>query len=133
MTTMMRFNFPDSHSRVLEDSFDLDLVLEDPAQVGTISTTTATNDNLKDHEDIESLSNKLMVDMMPVVLIENDNSSNHLSCMVCMDRFPVGTRAKSLPCNHIFHDHCILAWLGQHNSCPLCRSEIVTNGGEANH
>ncbi|KAI3902823.1 hypothetical protein MKW92_018615 [Papaver armeniacum] len=126
MTTMMRFNFPDSLSRALEDSFDLDLVLEDPAQVGTTSTTTTTA-NLKDQEEIQSVSNKRTVDMMPVVLIEKDNSSNHRSCMVCMDRFPVGTRAKSLPCNHIFHDHCILAWLGQHNSCPLCRSEIVTN------
>ncbi|KAI3890132.1 hypothetical protein MKX03_020033 [Papaver bracteatum] len=133
MTTMMKFNFPDSLSRALEDSFDLDLVLEDPAQVVTTSTTAATNDNLKDHEEVESVSTMRTVDMMPVVLIENDYSSNHQSCMVCMDRFPVGTIAKSLPCNHIFHDHCILAWLGQHNSCPLCRSEIVRDGGEANH
>ncbi|KAI3907436.1 hypothetical protein MKX01_036353 [Papaver californicum] len=128
MTTMMRFNFPDSLSRALEDSFDLDLVLEDPAQVVTTSTT-ANNDNLNDHEENESVSIKQTVDMMPVVLIENDTNSNHRSCMVCMDRFSVGARAKSLPCNHIFHDHCILSWLRQHNSCPLCRSEIVINFG----
>ncbi|KAI3983780.1 hypothetical protein MKX01_001184 [Papaver californicum] len=126
---MMRFNFPDSLSRALDDSFDLDLVLEDPAQVVTTSTTTTNNDNLNDHGEIDSVSTKQTVDMMLVVLIENDNNSNHRSCMVCMDRFPVGTRAKSLPCNHIFHDHCILSWLGQHNSCPLCRSEIVINFG----
>ncbi|KAI3878218.1 hypothetical protein MKW92_034107 [Papaver armeniacum] len=115
MTTMMKFNFPDSLSRALEDSFDLDLVLEDPAQVGT-STTTTTTANLKDQEEIQSVSNKRTVEMMPVVLIEKDNSSNHRSCI-----------SKVFTCNHIFHDHCILAWLDQHNSCPLCRSEIVTN------
>ncbi|KAI3983779.1 hypothetical protein MKX01_001183 [Papaver californicum] len=126
MTNTMRFNFPESLSRALEESFDLDLVFEDPAQVVAISTTTTANNNLNDHEDIESET----VDMMPVVLIENDNhNSNDRSCMVCMDRLWVGTRAKSLPCNHIFHAHCILAWLGQHDSCPLCRSEIVINFG----
>ncbi|KAI3907445.1 hypothetical protein MKX01_036362 [Papaver californicum] len=128
MTTMMRFNIPDSLSRALEDSFDLDLVLQDPAQVVTTSTT-ANNDNLNDREEIDAVLTKQTVDMMPVILIENDTNSNHRSCMVCMDRFSVGTRAKSLPCNHIFHDHCILAWLGQHSSCPLCRSEIVINFG----
>lgn len=26
-------------------------------------------------------------------------------------------------CNHIFHKKCIITWIGQSDTCPLCRTE----------
>ena len=28
-------------------------------------------------------------------------------------------------CHHVFHNACLTPWLALHNSCPLCRREIV--------
>ena len=32
-----------------------------------------------------------------------------------------------LPCNHYFHEECIMPWLNQHDSCPICRFELKTD------
>ena len=43
------------------------------------------------------------------IVIESKQSVE--KCAVCTDIFNTGQDAKKLPCKHIFHDECILAWL----------------------
>jgi len=42
-------------------------------------------------------------------------------CAVCLN---VGEDTMLLPCMHQFHGKCILRWVDQNFSCPLCRQEI---------
>mmetsp|Transcript_128069 Transcript_128069/g.362522 ORF Transcript_128069/g.362522 Transcript_128069/m.362522 type:complete len:251 (+) Transcript_128069:99-851(+) len=42
-------------------------------------------------------------------------------CVVCQEPMPAGSKAKAMPCGHIFHDDCIMSWVSKHNSCPTCR------------
>ncbi|XP_022754369.1 E3 ubiquitin-protein ligase RING1-like isoform X1 [Durio zibethinus] len=49
-----------------------------------------------------------------------------LLCAVCKDPLLLDSDAKQLPCRHLYHPDCILPWLSNHNSCPLCRSTLPT-------
>ena len=49
------------------------------------------------------------------------------SCAVCKDEFIVGEECMLMPCNHHFHENCLLPWLKERNSCPVCRYELPTD------
>lgn len=43
------------------------------------------------------------------------------TCAVCQEALPVGSKAKAMPCKHLFHDDCLIQWVEKNNSCPMCR------------
>ena len=43
------------------------------------------------------------------------------SCSVCKEDFVIGNKMMDLPCKHYFHEECLMPWLNQHDSCPICR------------
>lgn len=49
-----------------------------------------------------------------------------VQCCVCLDDLQPGDRIVSLPCNrgHCGHEACMLRWLGQKASCPVCRCAL---------
>ena len=49
------------------------------------------------------------------------------SCAVCKEEFNIGEECLSMPCNHYFHDNCLIPWLKERNSCPVCRFELPTD------
>ena len=49
------------------------------------------------------------------------------TCAVCKDEFKIGEDCLLMPCNHQFHDNCIMPWLNKRNSCPVCRYELPTD------
>ena len=49
------------------------------------------------------------------------------SCSVCKEDFVIGNKMMDLPCKHYFHEECLMPWLNQHDSCPICRYELKTD------
>lgn len=47
-------------------------------------------------------------------------------CIICMEVFESSAGGKQVPCGHVFHSCCITQWISDHNSCPLCRSTVLT-------
>ena len=56
--------------------------------------------------------------------IEED-ISEFPKCTICLMELSEGTDVILLPCEHIFHEKCITKWLKVHNTCPLCRYELL--------
>lgn len=45
-------------------------------------------------------------------------------CTICIDEMSLGEEAVVLPCKHWFHEECVVLWLKEHNTCPICRAPI---------
>ncbi|GLJ37823.1 hypothetical protein SUGI_0769300 [Cryptomeria japonica] len=54
-----------------------------------------------------------------------------MRCCVCQERIALGSKAKQLPCEHLYHEECITRWLSVRNTCPVCRYEFPTQ--DLNH
>ena len=53
------------------------------------------------------------------------------SCSICLGEFSSSDLIKELPkCWHYFHADCILPWLANTNTCPVCRHEYPTDDVE---
>lgn len=70
-----------------------------------------------------------VLDNLPEVEVPHDPSND--PCVVCQENFEEGEIATKLPCGHFFHGECIVPWLKEHNTCPLCRYELPTT--DENH
>ncbi|KAL2455433.1 RING-H2 finger C1A [Abeliophyllum distichum] len=60
------------------------------------------------------------IEAMPTITITRRHVKSGLQCPVCQEDFERDTEAKQMPCNHLYHFDCIVPWLVQHNSCPVC-------------
>lgn len=72
------------------------------------------------------------IDAMPTVKINQRHLRGDSHCPVCKDRFELGSEAREMPCKHLYHSDCITPWLVQHNSCPVCRLELPSQGSGSN-
>lgn len=72
------------------------------------------------------------IDAMPTIRITQRHLRSDSHCPVCKDKFELGSEARQMPCNHLYHSDCIVPWLVQHNSCPVCRQELPPQGLSSN-
>ncbi|KAE8037578.1 hypothetical protein FH972_010157 [Carpinus fangiana] len=68
------------------------------------------------------------IDAMPTIKIAQAHIRTDSHCPVCKEKFELGSEARKMPCSHIYHSDCIVPWLVQHNSCPVCRVELPPQG-----
>lgn len=64
------------------------------------------------------------IEALPRVKISGRHFRSDHHCAVCKEKFELGSEARKLPCEHIYHSDCIVPWLSQHNTCPVCRHEL---------
>ncbi|PSR83674.1 hypothetical protein BD289DRAFT_336788, partial [Coniella lustricola] len=50
--------------------------------------------------------------------------STKAECTICIDEMNIGDEVTVLPCKHWFHGECVVLWLKEHNTCPICRASI---------
>eukprot|EP00250_Pteridium_aquilinum_P001214 c1141_g1_i1 orf=448-1656(-) len=73
-------------------------------------------------------ASKAAVEVLPTITISEEHlGTDAAQCAVCKDEFELSSQVKQMPCKHLYHQDCILPWLAQHNSCPVCRYELPTD------
>ena len=79
----------------------------------------------EDHnvEKITPISKEYFSKLIEVILSNEDIKKE---CSICQTTFEKELKGLKLECNHIFHKDCILGWFKQKNTCPICRSEFLT-------
>lgn len=58
--------------------------------------------------------------------------SPKVECTICIDEMHLGDEVTVLPCKHWFHGECVVLWLKEHNTCPICRTPIEKRGENSN-
>lgn len=51
------------------------------------------------------------------------------TCGICLNNFTPTDVRHLLPCGHDYHRDCLNTWLSVQQSCPLCRSTLITRIG----
>lgn len=55
--------------------------------------------------------------------VENEEAC---CCAICLDEFENKEKVRVLPCQHRFHEDCLVPWLTErHASCPLCKFDVL--------
>lgn len=52
------------------------------------------------------------------------------SCAICLESYQEGESLRKMPCQHTFHKDCVDHWLESRTTCPYCRMDLRSNGGE---
>lgn len=53
-------------------------------------------------------------------------------CTICIDEMKIGDKAVFLSCKHWFHEDCVVLWLKEHNTCPICRTPVEKRSDNGN-
>mmetsp|Transcript_4544 Transcript_4544/g.5974 ORF Transcript_4544/g.5974 Transcript_4544/m.5974 type:complete len:170 (-) Transcript_4544:375-884(-) len=83
------------------------------------------------HGDEEDLSQAEFMEYNETELqdVDLDVKERSNECPICLLNFEDGcsTCYSNNPlCSHVFHHECMLEWLMQHEECPCCRAQYLT-------
>ena len=75
-------------------------------------------------ENNELLRNSLIKNLSDKTSDYGKNAENDF-CSICLDEFKTKEKIITLDCSHYFHKDCITDWFKKHETCPLCREELL--------
>lgn len=62
---------------------------------------------------------------------EDDDIDDDKRCAICLENFIPKEVVMVTPCNHMFHEDCILPWVKCSGKCPVCRFVFCERNGES--
>ncbi|KAI8981151.1 hypothetical protein BD414DRAFT_464121 [Trametes punicea] len=90
---------------------------------------TQIMENSNAHQPVPA-TEEIMQKLPREVLLEGSQLLEK-DCAVCKEQFKLESEDPddqvviTLPCNHPFHENCILPWLKTSGTCPVCRYQLV--------
>jgi hypothetical protein len=77
-----------------------------------------------DPEDLDARS-KILQTTLAEISSGRDEDAEENCCVICLER--ISEQAVAQPCKHDSFDFlCLISWLQEQSSCPLCKAEVKT-------
>jgi Ring finger domain len=97
--------------------------------IGNVFFNTTTSWQLHplfmDPEDLDARSKILQTTLAEISSRQEPTEAEESCCVICLER--ISEQATAQPCKHDFFDFlCLVSWLQEQSSCPLCKAEIDT-------
>lgn len=89
----------------------------------------AIDRSMRDRQPVTNPTPDEVLDILPLFVMDKKDVEQNPECPICNDINEVGDTLSQMPCLHMYHTDCIMPWLRQHNSCPMCRSELKLDNG----
>ncbi|KAG4431834.1 hypothetical protein IFR05_012672 [Cadophora sp. M221] len=78
-----------------------------------------------DQEDVDTRSQVLQTTLAEISAREDASTEEETCCVICLER--VSEQAIAQPCQHASFDFlCLISWLQEQSSCPLCKADVKT-------
>ncbi|KAI9110312.1 hypothetical protein K1719_018754 [Acacia pycnantha] len=94
------------------------LALDDHWEYVGIQYPYSVDDESDDDQPEEHLKTQVRELLKELKL---DEKAKQERCIVCLESFKDGDHVVAMPCNHIYHNKCIVEWFHRSFMCPLCR------------
>lgn len=113
------------HSRKFSKSDDRKSSKSDRNSIKSDDQSAAPSPTAPTHSSAESTTVDPIQSAPPPV-----DGFDQSSCAICLDDYVINTTpVRHLPCNHIYHPHCIDPFLQTRSSlCPLCKRTVLPKG-----
>ena len=90
------------------------------------SPTSPRYDNSQIRDSRKDILIRQLQSSVEMLSIENRSlrgSEENIECTICLES--EGTLVPTT-CGHKFHTNCLMEWLSTHDTCPVCRHDLVT-------
>ena len=75
------------------------------------------------YDRMDEIVTPINIENLNTLIVCNELPENN--CSICLDEFKNEDILKKLNCSHIFHKDCLVPWINNNKSCPLCRTDIL--------
>lgn len=69
--------------------------------------------------------NDSVIDFSDIIIYDPEKIQDS-ECSICMENYDEKSSVIKIPCNHMYHEKCILQWFENNKTCPLCRNHNST-------
>ncbi|NXT23711.1 PJA2 ligase, partial [Syrrhaptes paradoxus] len=75
-------------------------------------------------EEAHPPASRETIDCLPQIILTDDYNGQE-SCTICCSEYVKDEIITELPCHHLFHKSCIIIWLQNSGTCPVCRHVLA--------
>ncbi|XP_061372212.1 uncharacterized protein LOC133314716 [Gastrolobium bilobum] len=127
-----RFDFIKPHAGSEDQGQVFPLSLEIVLDVPSVEEIQESESAIMEEESMQSVrmvpASKNAINSLKKFKVMKHNEH----CTICLEEFDVSgdndddVAASAMPCDHVFHQQCIVQWLQTSHVCPLCRCPMPT-------